>query len=85
MFWTLVISLAMATPECVLSPGGLFIPMLSVLCGPQSAVPYHRLPRIRCLYLPVSPNNLGVLKSFIISRSMFVVLGSYIFSLSMAW
>ena len=45
------------TPACVLSPVGLFIPMLNVLCGPQSAVPYHRLPRVHCSHFPVSPNK----------------------------
>ena len=51
-------------PASVLSPSGLFIPMLNVFCGSQSSAPFHRLPRVRCLYLPVSPNKVGVLKSF---------------------
>ena len=59
---------------------GLFIPMFNVLCGPQSAAPYHILPRLRCLYLAV-----GVLKSFVISRNSLAVLGSDILSPSLEW
>ena len=81
-FNTSVIYLA---PTCVLSPGGLYTKAQCAWRPTQSAVPYHLSPRVRCLYLPVSPNKVGVAKSFVIICSSFVDIVRNILSLYLVW